>query len=293
MSQQVQKQSAGLAELIQRENVQARFEGVLGANAKTFISSLMSVVRSNNRLAEAEPSTIISAAMIAATLDLPVNPALGMAHIVPYKDNNRKIYVAQFQVGWKGLIQLALRTNQYKTIHATEVYEGQFQGKNSFTGEYKFQEHRDSDEVVGYLLYFRLLAGYEKYYYMTRQEMVDHAMEYSASYRNKYTTSSWVTNFDAMGLKTVIRLGLSKFGLLTTELQKAIEHDQGTIIDGKIEYVDNADDMDGLSDTAKQNKLKQRIERDRLEWEALEAKRKKALEEAAGRGNESANSQSA
>lgn len=141
------EQPVTLKALITQESVQARFENVLGNKSNVFISSLMSAVRGNQQLQLCEPESIISSAMIAATLDLPITPGLGMAHIVPYKQ------VAQFQVGWKGFIQLALRTGKYKTINATEIYEGQIKGRNPFTGDIEFNIKATSEEVIGYLLF--------------------------------------------------------------------------------------------------------------------------------------------
>ena len=209
--------------LAQTEGVKNRFQEMLGKRAPAFISSVISAVSGNQALSECEPMSVFSSAAVAASMDLPINSSLGLAHIVPYKG------VAQFQIGWKGFIQLALRSGQYKTINATQIYDGQIKDENPFTGEIEFQREKKSEKVIGYLLYFRLLNGFEKYYYMTTEECQAHGKKYSASFKKNF--GNWVEDFDAMALKTVVKMGLSKYGILSVDMQKAIEVDQAEIND--------------------------------------------------------------
>ncbi len=213
--------------------VKSRFEEMLGKRAPSFMSSIISAVNANAQLKTCDPMSVISAASIAASMELPINSSLGLAHIVPYKGK------AQFQVGWKGFVQLALRSGQYKTINLARICEGEIVEHNKFTGEIKFDAHqKTSDNIVGYLLYFRLLNGYEKYFYMTSDEIHAHAKKYSASFKKGY--GIWVDDFEAMALKTVCKLGLSKYGILSLEMQRAIEVDQGEVNDhGHPTFVDN------------------------------------------------------
>lgn len=206
--------------LIETDGIKKRFTDVLGKRAPSFLSSIVSAYTMNESLSKCDPMSVISSAMIAATLDLPINPSLGMAHIVPYKG------VGTFQMGWKGFVQLALRSREYQTINATVIYEGQLESHNSFTGDMKFREEKTSDAIVGYLLYFRLLNGFEKYFYWTKEQCLAHAKRYSASY--KIGKGRWVEDFDAMGLKTVVKLGLAKYGILSIDMQKAIEKDEAS-----------------------------------------------------------------
>ena len=224
-----------LSMVLSTPQVKERFESMLGEKrAASFMSSIISAVAGNAYLKKCDPMSVVSSAAIAASMDLPINPSLGFAHIVPYKD------VAQFQMGWKGFVQLAMRTGQYKTINLSVVYEGQIVKKNSFTGELELQEERTSDKVSGYLLYFKLLNSFEKYFYMTALEMEAHARRYSASY--KRNSGQWVENFDAMGLKTVAKLGLSKYGVLSVEMQRAVEADQAIVAeDGSFTHVDSSE----------------------------------------------------
>lgn len=224
-------QGTGLQSVLQKTEIKKRFEEVMGKRAPAFTSSIISAVNANAQLKECNPMSVISAAMIAASIDLPINPSLGLSYIVPYKGS------AQFQVGWKGFVQLALRSGQYKTIHASKVREGQLKTYNSFTGEMEFSEHSTSDKAIGYLLYFKLLNGYEKYFYMTTEEIEAHAKKYSAAYKKNFGV--WTENFDAMALKTVVKLGLSKYGVLSIDMQKAVEMDQAEVNEkGEAKYID-------------------------------------------------------
>ena len=207
--------------LINKDSVKKRFDEVLGKKAALFISSVISATKSNDKLAEAEPMSVISSALVAASLDLPINSNLGFAHIVPYGKS------AQFQMGWKGFVQLAVRSGQYHKLNPFVVYEGQLVKWDKFKDEMEFRDEKTSDKVWGYVLYFRLTSGFEKYFVMTADEMEKHAKRYSQAYKSGF--GPWKTDFDAMGLKTVTKLGLSKFGVLSIEMNKAVSLDEGVI----------------------------------------------------------------
>ena len=226
-----------LKAMLAGESVKQRFKEILGQKAPGFISSILSVTNSNALLQKAEPTSIMNAAVIAATLDLPINGSLGFAYIVPYSGQ------AQFQIGYKGLVQLAMRSGQYKTINVSEVYEGEIKSVNRFTGEYEFGD-KTSDKVVGYMAYFKLINGFEKYMYMTKEEAEKHGKKYSQTF--KRGTGLWASEFDTMSKKTVLKMLLSKFGILSIEMQRGIQFDQ-SVVHGDInnieeataEYVDN------------------------------------------------------
>lgn len=217
--------------LMSNQAVKARFEDILGKKAAGFMSSVISVAKSPS-LVGADPNTVTAAALIAATLDLPVNPNLGFAYIVPYNNKGKDGITrkeAQFQMGWRGFYQLALNSGIYEKITANEVYEGELVVKNRFTEEFEFAEAK-SDKVVGYLAYYKTKSGMEKYYYMSREDVERHAKKYSQSYRNdKYNSSQWSQNFDAMAKKTVLKLLLSKYGKLSIEMQMAQKFDQAVV----------------------------------------------------------------
>lgn len=217
-----------LSSLLQQDSIRSKFEQVLGKNAAGFISSIISAVSTNPALAKAEPMSIISSAAIAASLNLPINPSLGFAYIVPYGTQ------AQFQIGWKGLVQLAMRSGQYKTLNIAKVPEGGIKSHNTITGEMEFNSGIESEKTIGYVLYFKLLNGFEKYFYMSREKCEAHGKKYSKS----YASGQWAKDFDSMALKTVAKNGLARYGILSVAMQTAIEKDQAIEQDGQISYPD-------------------------------------------------------
>ena len=157
------KKGNTLAGLLERVDVKKRFSNILGTRAAGFMSSIISCSNNNQQLKIADPMTVISAAAMAATLDLPINPALGFAHIVPYGNKKDGVVKAQFQMGWKGFVQLAQRSRQYQTINADVVYEGELKSHNKLTGEIVYDvDGKKSERVIGYFAYFRLINGFEK-----------------------------------------------------------------------------------------------------------------------------------
>ena len=234
--------------LLGNDQVKEKFNEVLKDKAPGFIASITSLVSSSQNFEDVDANTIMQSAMVAATLDLPINPNLGFAYVVPYGGK------AQFQMVWKGFVQLALRTGQYRLLNAIEVYEGELISRNKITGEIVLDEtKRISDKVIGFVSFFRLVNGFEKTLYMSAEEMEKHAKRYSQTYKStkKWVVeqSKWTTDFDAMALKTVIKLLLSKYGILSVQLQKAIQADQAVISETKdgeavYEYVDNAEEIE-------------------------------------------------
>lgn len=234
-----QRNENSLAAILDQPRFKQRFTDVLGQRAPQFISSLLSVANAPH-LKDAEPMSVIAAAMTAASLDLPINPNLGFAHIVPYKQHGTA--VAQFQMGYKGFVQLAMRTGQYRFINACEVLEGELVRYDKLTGELVLNQDapKPGAKVVGYASYFRLLNGFEHALYMTAEECEEHARRYSKSYSKGYG-SVWKDDFDSMALKTVIKLNLSKWGVLSVQMEKALFEDQGMRrnLDAEVVYPDN------------------------------------------------------
>ncbi|MEC2236146.1 recombinase RecT [Bacillus subtilis] len=209
-----QQQGTTMKGLLSSPAVMNRFEEVLGKRASQFTASILSLYNSENTLQKAEPMSVISSAMVAATLDLPVDKNLGYAWIVPYKGR------AQFQLGYKGYIQLALRTGQYKSINCIPVHEGELQKWNPLTEEIDIDfEKRESDSVIGYAAYFELLNGFRKTVYWTKAQVEKHKKKFSKS------DFGWGKDWDAMALKTVLKSMLSKWGILSVEMQKAVIED--------------------------------------------------------------------
>ena len=249
----MEEQKKSVKALLKMPAIDQKFEDILGDKKSAFFSSLLQIVSSNARVAQCDGLTVINAAATAAILDLPINQNFGYAWIIPYNVNEKikdektgrdiwkKTLKAQFQMGYKGYVQLALRTNQYHKINCVPVYKTQFKSYNPMT------EFLDADftqpeegEVVGYVAYFRLIGGFEKLVYWNVDKVRKHAQRYSKSYGKK--TSNWQDDFDSMGLKTVLKSALSKWGLLSVDLQTAILADQSIQPEqGKYQYIDNPD----------------------------------------------------
>lgn len=241
---------ATLKSMINDERTKNKFKEMLGNKAAGFLTSLMNTTNGNAQLQQADPNSILKAGAIAATLDLPIDPNLGFAYIVPY--NNKGKNEAQFQMGYKGFVQLAIRTGQYKRINVTELYEGQFESYDPITDELKYNlDNRLSDEITHYVAYFQTINGFEKYNVMSKEEIENHAKKFSKTY--SYKGSSWQTNFNTMAKKTVLKLLLSKFGILSIEMQTAQKADQAVIREFdknniEVEYVDNENNVNDTTD---------------------------------------------
>ena len=175
---------------------------------------------------KAEPITIINSALQAAVLDLPLNQNFGFAYIVPYQNRKENKVQGQFQMGYKGFIQLAMRSGQYLKINVAPLYEGQFISYDPIQDEIK--DNKKSEEITHFIGYFKLLNGFEKYLVMSREEIENHAKKYSQSFKSGF--GIWKDNFEAMATKTVIKLLLSRYGILSTELEQALVTDQAVIV---------------------------------------------------------------
>lgn len=234
MSNELQKTNQTLTAkaLFSQPNVKGKFDELLGKRSTAFMTSVLQIVSQNELLAKADPQSVFHAAAVAATLDLPLNSNLGFAYIVPYnqkqKDNSYK-QVAQFQMGYKGFIQLAQRSGQFKTISASPIYEGQLVSENPLTGfEFDFSKP-SSGKIVGYASYFKLLNGFEKTLYMSISQVESHGKKFSQTFKKGF--GLWKDDFEGMAIKTVIKLLLSKFAPLSVEMQQAVVLDQAIIQD--------------------------------------------------------------
>lgn len=236
-----------------------KLNDVLGSEKKAaaFISSVISIATGSPQLRNANPMTVLGSAVVAATLDLPVVPTLGMAYIVPYKGN------AQFQIGYRGILELAMRSGEFRTIIDEVVYEGQLVKKNKFTGEYIFDEDaKKSDKPIGVMARFDLINGFSKTIFWTMEEIEAHAKKFSQAFRSGYT-SPWKTDFEAMAKKTVLKSLLNKYAPKSLAMQQAFKFDQAVVaapssdedtelnIDAfDTQYVDN--EQQGIEETAEE-----------------------------------------
>lgn len=232
-----------LKNALNTEGVKNKFNEMLGKKSAGFITSITSVVQNNDLLQKAEVNSIILAAAQAASLDLPINPNLGFAAIIPFNDKKNNRCVATFQIMRDGWVDLCLRTGQFEYIANEIVYDGELVEKNRFTDTYVFDEtKRKSDKVIGYMASFKLTNGYRKTVYMTVEDAKAHGKQYSQTFRKNY--GLWVDNFHAMALKTTLKMLLKKFAPKSIEsIAQAIEKDQasfvGDIDNAQAVYVDN------------------------------------------------------
>ncbi|EFV79302.1 hypothetical protein HMPREF1013_00218 [Bacillus sp. 2_A_57_CT2] len=226
-AKQVSAQSLGLKSLLNTPTMQKKFEQVLANKAPQFMASVLNLYNGDPGLREAEPMSIVSSAMVAASLDLPVDKNLGYGWIVAFYDSKKGYKAAQFQLGYKGYIQLALRSGQYKAINVIPVYEGELLKWNRLTEEIDLDlDARKSDKVIGYCGYFKLVNGFEKTVYWTRDEVEAHRIKHNKAKDKKSLNNVWRSDYDAMAMKTVLRNMLGKWGILSIDMQKAFSEDE-------------------------------------------------------------------
>lgn len=242
----VTRQNAGTVSATQKSvqgvlkdvNITKMLNERLGKKAGPIITSALSIVNNNKLLQNVNnPMTVVQAVLTAGNLDLPLNPNLGFAYIVPYKGD------AQFQMGWKGFVQLAQRSGKFKTINTTDVREGEVVNRNRMTGELEFawieeDNERNAKPIIGYLAYFELLNGFSKSLYMSKAEVEAHAKRFSQAYKSGGMTP-WKSDFDAMAQKTALKQLLSKYAPLSTEMEQAIAADQSVDDGSGQQYPDN------------------------------------------------------
>lgn len=255
---------ADLKNMVNSVGMQARFKEVMGDKAPAFLASVVSAVSTNPKLQEADPTSVLGSAMVAATLNLPIVPSLGQSAIVPYKskwkDDRGEWHEdkkAQFQIMTKGLIQLAQRTGQYKNINSGEVYEDEFDGEDLLTGEVKFHRvhggFRDQgreDKIIGYFAYIETVTGFKKTEFWNIDAIYNHAKKFSkTAYTDArtgavsfYKNTPWADNFGAMARKTVLKSLINHYGPMSvdTQLAQALQKDQ-LVFDktGEGSYEDN------------------------------------------------------
>ena len=219
--------------------------------ARRFTSSIVSAVSTNPALQECEAGTIVTAALLGESLNLSPSPQLGQYYLVPFQDNKRGCKVAQFQLGYKGYMQLAMRSGEIKKLVSIEVKEGELIKYNPFDGEFEAQYIEDEDireqtPTVGYYAMFELTNGFRQILYWTKAKMEKHALQYSMGYKAKKGYTFWEKDFDSMARKTMLRQLISKGGCpMSIEMQKAYEADMGVVNDDNtVTYIDSpeADD---------------------------------------------------
>ena len=230
-------------------------EMVGGEKGQQFVTSIISAVSTNPQLAECDNASIVSAALLGQALNLSPSPQLGQFYLVPFNDNKRGCKVAQFQIGYKGYIQLAIRSGQYKKLNVLAIKKGELKKYDPLNEEIEVQliedeEVREKEETIGYYAMFEYLNGFRKTPYWSKEKMEAHAIKYSMGYRAKKGYTFWEKDFDGMAYKTMLRQLISKWGIMSIDLtmQKALESDMAVINDnGSYDYIDNEVETEVIS----------------------------------------------
>jgi recombination protein RecT len=238
MANEVTKQQkVTIQSLVHNEEFVSKAQDILQDGTPQFMASVLTLANSNKLLGECDPIKLYNCCLMAAALKLPFNQNLGQAYIVPFKGE------PQLQIGWKGFIQLAQRSGQFKRINCSDVREGEIVKRDRLTGEIEFDwlddAEREKKPVIGYVAYFELLNGYQQTLYMSKAEVEAHAKKYSQTYKQGFGV--WKDNFDAMARKTLIKRILNQFAPLSVDMAKAMEYDQA---DANGRYPDNADHVE-------------------------------------------------
>lgn len=216
--------------------------------ATRFIASISSAVATNQALQECDAGTILSGALLGESLNLSPSPQLGQYYLVPFNDSKKGCKVAQFQLGYKGYIQLAIRSGQYKKLNVLAIKKGELVKYDALNEEIEVnliedEEERENAETIGYYAMFEYTNGFRKSLYWSKSKMEKHALKYSSGYKAKKGYTYWEKDFDGMAYKTMLRQLISKWGIMSIDMQQAVEKDMATInTDGTYEYVDNEED---------------------------------------------------
>ena len=237
------------ASFISRDEIKRRVAKTLGSDrGQRFITAIVSAVNNNPQLAECNNDSIYSGALLGESLNLSPSPQLGHYYLVPFNDKN-KGKVAQFQLGYKGYLQLAIRSGYYKKINVLDIKEGELIKYDPLNEEIEVnliedEEAREKAKTIGYYAMFEYTNGFKKTLYWSKSKMQEHAKKYSQGYRADLSKGTaytfWSKDFDGMAFKTMLRQLISKWGIMSIEMQNAVEKDMGVINeDGSVDYVDN------------------------------------------------------
>lgn len=242
-------QRLGLTAYLTQDAVKNQINNVIGGkDGQRFISAIVSATTTNPALKECSNPSILSAALLGESLKLSPSPQLGHYYLVPFNDKNAG-KVAQFQLGYKGYIQLAIRSGQYKKLNVIAIKEGELVRFDPMNEEIEVnliddEEAREAAPTTGYYAFFEYTNGFRKAIYWTKKKMESHALKYSKGYAAKKGFTFWEKDFDAMAYKTMLRQLISKWGIMSIEMQKAMEADMAVLHeDGSMDYVDNQPDV--------------------------------------------------
>ena len=245
--------------------------------AQRFIAAISSAVAVNPTLQECEAGTILSGALLGESLNLSPSPQLGFYYLVPFNDSKKGYKVAQFQLGYKGYIQLAIRSGYYKKLNVMAIKKGELVNFDELNEEIEVnliqdEEERENAETIGYYAMFEYISGFRKAIYWSKAKMEKHALRYSQGYKGdkaKHTAYTfWSKDFDGMAYKTMLRQLISKWGIMSTDMQEAYTKDQAVIeTNGNFEYVDNDKELELLAETPEElaeNETENQVDIDNL-----------------------------
>lgn len=265
----VKSQRLGLTAYLAQDAVKNQINNIVGGKDGTrFVTAIVSAVNANPSLQECTNQSILSAALLGHSLKLSPSPQLGQYYFVPFNDNKKGTKVAQFQLGYKGYIQLALRSGQYKKLNVLAIKEGELVRFDPLNEEIEVnliedEVEREKAPTIGYYAMFEYTNGFRKAMYWSREKMESHAEKYSQGYKAKKGYTFWEKDFDGMAYKTMLRQLISKWGIMSIEMQSALDSDMAVINeDGTKSYVENDDDyidseakdVEPAAETDKQNK---------------------------------------
>ena len=261
-------QKQGLTAYLTQEAVKNQINNVIGGkDGQRFISSIVSAVNANPQLQECTNASILSAALLGESLKLSPSPQLGMYYFVPFNDKSRG-KVAQFQLGYKGYIQLAIRSGQYRKLNVLAIKEGELIRFDPLTEDIEInliedEEERENTPTAGYYAFFEYTNGFRKAIYWSKKKMIAHAEKYSAGYRAHKGYTFWEKDFDGMAFKTMLRQLISKWGIMSIDMMSAMDADMAVINeDGSKDYVENENIIDTSIQETSESKNEAKTEND-------------------------------
>ena len=245
------KQRLGITAYLTQDAVKEQINKVVGGkNGEKFVTAIVSAVNTNPALAECTNTSILSGALLGHSLNLSPSPQLGQYYLVPFKNNKAGVTEAQFQLGYKGYIQLAIRSGQYKKLNVLAIKEGELRSFDPLNEEIDVkliedEEEREQAKTIGYYAMFEYVNGFRKAIYWSKTKMEAHALKYSKGYQAKKGYTFWEKDFDGMAYKTMLRQLISKWGIMSIDMMSAIDADMAVIHeDGTKDYVDTEDIVD-------------------------------------------------
>lgn len=260
---------------ISNPKTQEYLQSVLGEKKSSFVNNLTALVANDKKLQACKPMSVMYAAIKATALDLPLDPNLGFAYVIPYNNNREGSTDAQFQIGYKGFIQLAMRSGQFKTINVRDVREGEIVGEDFVSGNLIFKKlkcGREKATVIGYVAFFQLINGFEKMMFWTVDEVKQHAMTYSKTFGSTIKTireaSKWTTDFNSMAKKTALKLLLSKYAPLSVEMKNAITSDQVVVNESNEDFYEDNPNVEDVE--AEEVPIEQTIEEQKAQMRQSE-----------------------